>query len=565
MLSDLQAEQVLEYGEGGILKAVSPIGDNTMIAQPEGFATGATADGLKTFIDPSTGNHINAYTGELVQYGTGSAEWQANNWIDADGVVHSGPAPWNQPAPPVAEAPLSPLEQVNIPPSQPIPEVVATVPEVVAPVAPAPVVDPNAVPAWMPEGSAPVTTSTGETGFRIPGDNVVYDRTGQIIEVQQAAVPMPTPENTIPVTLPDGTIGAYDPATDTVYDGSGNTVAANPPPSNAGTQVASGPSEVVTDAPYRVTVSGVAGTAEAPSYAIREYMTPGTDLATQAQIDSGQASWNPAANAWEVNAPVVPLPEVIPTLPEVVITAPRLPEVVVTAPAIPPVTDVIGGAVGAGLGGAIAGPVAPPQGPGPGDTLAQPGGPNPPAADTTPPDSEQPVITPPVAQPPLSPLEQVNIPPSQPIPEVVAPVSPVTTPAPVTTTPPGGNYADVGGAIGAVVGAPAPVTPPPATRAPYGPIPPTQWGTTGGLVNPGLNPGFIDAQEFYNTTSPVQSKFYYGQHPYQPGPVFDPLLYNNVPGAPNQPWGLQQMYTPTDLNAVLARYGVAGPVAPPRY
>ena len=148
---------------------------------------------------------------------------------------------------------------------------------------------------------------------------------------------------------------------------------------------------------------------------------------------------------------------------------------------------------------------------------------------------------------------------------MVAPVSPVTTPAPVTTTPPGGNYADVGGAIGAVVGAPAPVTPPPATRAPYGPIPPTQWGTTGGLVNPGLNPGFIDAQEFYNTTSPVQSKFYYGQHPYQPGPVFDPLLYNNVPGAPNQPWGLQQMYTPTDLNAVLARYGVAGPVAPPRY
>jgi hypothetical protein len=75
----------------------------------------------------------------------------------------------------------------------------------------------------------------------------------------------------------------------------------------------------------------------------------------------------------------------------------------------------------------------------------------------------------------------------------------------------------------------------------------------------------INAQQFYNTTSPVQGQYYWGNHPYQPGPTFDPLLYNNVPGAAAQPWGLQQMYTPVDLNAVLARYGVAGPIAPSNY
>jgi hypothetical protein len=32
-------------------------------------------------------------------------------------------------------------------------------------------------------------------------------------------------------------------------------------------------------------------------------MTPGSELATQAQIDAGQATWNPNANAWEIGAP----------------------------------------------------------------------------------------------------------------------------------------------------------------------------------------------------------------------------------------------------------------------
>jgi hypothetical protein len=105
------------------------------------------------------------------------------------------------------------------------------------------------------------------------------------------------------------------------------------------------------------------------------------------------------------------------------------------------------------------------------------------------------------------------------------------------------------------------LTPPaPATRQPYGPLPPVNWGSVAGLVNPGLNPGYmVNPPTFYNTTSPVQSKFNYTPKAYQPGPTFDPLAYNNVPGARATPWGLQQLYTPTDINTYLAG---SGPVAP---
>jgi hypothetical protein len=57
------------------------------------------------------------------------------------------------------------------------------------------------------------------------------------------------------------------------------------------------------DGVFRVEVGGLPGTAENPSYANIESRTPGTELATFAQIDAGQATWNPAANAWEIGAP----------------------------------------------------------------------------------------------------------------------------------------------------------------------------------------------------------------------------------------------------------------------
>jgi hypothetical protein len=99
-------------------------------------------------------------------------------------------------------------------------------------------------------------------------------------------------------------------------------------------------------------------------------------------------------------------------------------------------------------------------------------------------------------------------------------------------------------------------------------LPPINWGSVDGVVNPGLNPGWIQPPVFYNTTSPVQGRYYWGQHAYQPGPTFDPLAYNNVPGAPDQPWGLQQMYTPLNIEQYLRSINapgytpIAGPVAP---
>jgi hypothetical protein len=60
----------------------------------------------------------------------------------------------------------------------------------------------------------------------------------------------------------------------------------------------------------------------------------------------------------------------------------------------------------------------------------------------------------------------------------------------------------------------------------------------------GLNPGWIEPPPFYNATSPVQSQYYWGSRPYQPGPTFNEVLYNTAPNAPQTPFGLQQMAQP---------------------
>jgi hypothetical protein len=477
------------------------------------------------------------------------------------------------------------------------------------------------------------------------------------------------------------------------------------------------------ETPYRVEVSGAAGTAEAPSYAIAEAMTPGSQLATTAQIDAGLASWNPAANAWEVGAlselgavapavdavggvassainPATGLLETVTpgfgTSPvaSVALSAPEIAAAAIPAAAIPAAAGAISPGVLAGLaggaaalaglagGGSAAGaaaiptapvtpaPVAPaptppgvevggpitqppvvteplpPLGPAPvtpapapvtpapapvtpapapvtpaptvpttplpgtgGTTVFNPGtglyettipagpggvaevvlSPTPPAGPAIPgptvpplipplipPAVTPPVVTPPpVVQPPLSPLEPITTPPNPPVTEVVAepplsPLEPVTTPpstpipevvAPGAGVTPGLSAADLAKIAAGWVIVNGILTPPaPPTRQPYGPLPPVNWGSVPGLVNPGLNPGYmVNPPTFYNTTSPVQSKFNYTPKAYQPGPVFDPLAYNNVPGARATPWGLQQLYTPTDINTYLAG---SGPVAP---
>jgi len=107
-----------------------------------------------------------------------------------------------------------------------------------------------------------------------------------------------------------------------------------------------------------------------------------------------------------------------------------------------------------------------------------------------------------------------------------------------------------GGAL--LTGALNPPTTP--TRQPYAPLPPLTFGSGNlpALVNPGLNPGMIRATPFYQTTDPVQSKFYWGQRPYMATPA-DLPNYNVIPDAPATPWGAQQSRPVLNVDQFIAR------------
>ena len=184
--------------------------------------------------------------------------------------------------------------------------------------------------------------------------------------------------------------------------------------------------------------------------------------------------------------------------------------------------------------------------------------------------------TTPTGPEPLKPITPVEITPTQPIPTVEAPTTP-----PATTTPPGTET----GTGGTTTTTPPTDTVPPVYVPPvttpttgwkgWGPITPLDWGNAPDLTVKGLNPGWItNVPAQYQTQNMQQSKFYWGRHPFQVGPTFNRELYTQAPAAPAQPWGLQQMYTPTNINqlvqnmmlqnqAAVAPTGAApGPVKP---
>jgi hypothetical protein len=104
--------------------------------------------------------------------------------------------------------------------------------------------------------------------------------------------------------------------------------------------------------------------------------------------------------------------------------------------------------------------------------------------------------------------------------------------------------------LGLLAGAPQPTI----RRPNYGPIPPINWGAAGGLVMPGVNPGFVinPAQTpFYQTTDPVQAQYYYGQRPLVTDPTKVESTYLDRSQAPARPWGLQQGQQQYDLTQVL--------------
>ena len=426
------------------------------------------------------------------------------------------------------------------------------------------------------------------------------------------------PAGTIPVKDAAGKVSYFEAATGNTLDASGKVITyARAPEVGGGTQTA-GVGDI------GVEVAGRPGKVGQES-AVRGPLTPGNVLASDADIDAGRATFNDAANAWEtperapeseytyttppgeVVGPPAPPNEYIYTTPpgEVVgppapvappaneytyttppgefvgpaqppTTAPVAPPTQVTPAPLPPAAPVVtpptvpgpeytyttppGEVVGPPAPPVVAPPVSPPSVTVPGQTddgtivVTAPREPELPLSPLVPGDStpRPPVVNVDLTQPPpLVPLQPTPVNPPAPVtPVVVEPPAP--TPAPVEVRTPATPY--------------VPIPTPPVGEEPtaprgYGPITPLVFGQVGQVNNPGLNPGFVQPTPFYRTSSPVQSKFYWGQHPYQPGPTFNQTLYNTVPGAPQQPFGLQQMYTPTDLNQYLSQF-TPGPVAP---
>ena len=68
---------------------------------------------------------------------------------------------------------------------------------------------------------------------------------------------------------------------------------------------------------------------------------------------------------------------------------------------------------------------------------------------------------------------------------------------------------------------------------------PWTWGSATSPVNPGTNPGWLagNVQPFYNTSSPDQAQYYWGQHQPLQGANNVAGQWNNVPNAPATPWG----------------------------
>jgi hypothetical protein len=177
-------------------------------------------------------------------------------------------------------------------------------------------------------------------------------------------------------------------------------------------------------------------------------------------------------------------------------------------------------------------------------------------------------IVPPTVNPPLTPPTQVTIPPSTKIPEVVVepPVEPPKPPPEPPVEPPKPPVTTPEEPVVPIVPIVPPYTPPtPKAPTTYGTY---TLGTPPDLHIPtGLNPGWIQPAPFYKNTTPSQAEFYWGNHPYQLGPVFNQELYNNVPNAPKVPWGIsnaQTSATPEEILKTLAGYypSISGPIMP---
>ena len=160
-------------------------------------------------------------------------------------------------------------------------------------------------------------TKLGATTFD-RATNTAYNSQGQVVSVG-TPVNMPPPATPLtPVILPDGTVGAYDATTGTVYNSNGSV---NQTATNMGQSItntaSNNPSSTVAG-PMRVDMSGIAYDTNTPP-------PPGTQLPSGTQLakngeegayfDTGTSSWvMPIPNQGAITQPIVPV-ETTPTAP----------------------------------------------------------------------------------------------------------------------------------------------------------------------------------------------------------------------------------------------------------
>ena len=339
--------------------------------------------------------------------------------------------------------------------------------------------------------------------------------------------------------------------------------------------------------PFRVEVGGLPGTAENPGYANIDARTPGTNLATFDQIDAGLAQWNPAANAWEVGdfstfnptdtnfgafgeaptggSPVVPAETITqPYSGNSTYTFDDGSTITIDMNGNATSTDATGNMREFGGGSAYASEgggttyrfddgswmTINPDGSSivsdsDGNVTTHAGGTyagngtNGSTVDLDTIEITAPRITDPTVTPDLTDVTVTPVDTTIPY-NPVTPTTPVTPVFPVIT--PGGTDGGDGGT--------------PGSTGPGGPIQNIN-------LPPGLNPGWIAPTPFYNTTSPAQSQFYWGAHPFQTGPTFNAQLYNQSSAAPKTPWGIQNIAQPLTPQEVTRAYQGQPIVRPP--
>ena len=65
---------------------------------------------------------------------------------------------------------------------------------------------------------------------------------------------------------------------------------------------------------------------------------------------------------------------------------------------------------------------------------------------------------------------------------------------------------------------------------------------------------------YYTPQNAAQSQYYWGTHPYQPGPTFDPTLYNTLPQAPTTPWGMNTVPRNATAQEIINMMGLQYPL-----